>query len=126
MANHSVAELRNVVLVGHGHAGKTSLADLMLYKAGETKKQGSPDDQTSVLDVDDDEKELHHSLTSHISHHKQPKQPPVWCELATDQHRTGKLTHCRSQDFRLLRRVCFQGFLAFASTEVAEKPTTGA
>ena len=68
MANHSVAELRNVVLVGHGHAGKTSLADLMLYKAGETKKQGSPDDQTSVLDVDEDEKELHHSLTSHICH----------------------------------------------------------
>ena len=68
MPKHPVAELRNVVLVGHGNAGKTSLADLMLFKAGETKKAGSPDDQTSVLDVDDDEKELHHSITSHICH----------------------------------------------------------
>ena len=68
MPKHPVAELRNVVLVGHGSAGKTSLADLMLFKAGETKKPGSPDDKTSVLDVDDDEKEMHHSITSHICH----------------------------------------------------------
>ncbi len=68
MPKHPVAELRNVVLVGHGNAGKTSLADLMLFKAGETKKAGSPDDRTSALDVDDDEKELHHSITSHICH----------------------------------------------------------
>ena len=68
MPKHPVAELRNVVLVGHGNAGKTSLADLMLYKAGETRKAGSSDDLTSALDVDDDEKELHHSITSHICH----------------------------------------------------------
>ncbi len=68
MPRHPVAELRNVVLVGHGNAGKTSLADLMLFKAGETKKAGSTDDQTSVLDVDEDEKERHHSITSHICH----------------------------------------------------------
>lgn len=68
MPKHPVAELRNVVLVGHGNAGKTSLADLMLFKAGETKKAGSSDDLTSALDVDDDEKELHHSITSHLCH----------------------------------------------------------
>ena len=68
MPKHAVGELRNVVLVGHGNAGKTSLADLILFKAGETRKAGSPDDQTSVLDVDDDEKERHHSITSHICH----------------------------------------------------------
>ena len=68
MPRHPVAELRNVVLVGHGNVGKTSLADLMLFKAGETRKAGSTDDQTSTLDVDDDEKERHHSITSHICH----------------------------------------------------------
>ncbi len=68
MPAHPVSELRNVVLVGHGSVGKTSLADLMLYEAGEKKKIGSPDDGTSNLDVDDDEKDRHHSVTSHICH----------------------------------------------------------
>ena len=44
MPNYPVSELRNVVLVGNGNSGKTSLADLILFKAGETDKPGSPDD----------------------------------------------------------------------------------
>ncbi|MEZ6062082.1 MAG: elongation factor G [Planctomycetaceae bacterium] len=68
MPKHPVSELRNVVLVGHGSVGKTSLADLMLFESGEKKKVGSPDDGTSNLDVDDDEKDRHHSVTSHICH----------------------------------------------------------
>ena len=68
MPKHPVAQLRNVVLVGHGNTGKTSLADLMLYKAGVISKPGSPDDKTSALDVDEDEKERCHSITSHICH----------------------------------------------------------
>ncbi len=68
MTKHPVSELRNVVLVGHGNAGKTSLADLMLYKAGETAKAGSPDDETSALDVEDEEKARRHSITSHLCH----------------------------------------------------------
>ncbi|MCH2203012.1 MAG: elongation factor G [Fuerstiella sp.] len=68
MPKHPVSELRNVVLIGNGNAGKTSLADLMLFKAGETEKPGSPDDGTSVLDVEEEEKERHHSTTSHFCH----------------------------------------------------------
>ena len=70
MTKHPVSELRNVVLVGHGNAGKTSLADLMLYKAGEMTKPGSPDDETSALDVEDEEKARRHSITSHLCHFK--------------------------------------------------------
>src|SRR5262245_35729008 len=68
MPKHPVDELRNIVLVGHGATGKTSLADLMLFKAGVAKRVGSPDEGTSLLDVDDDEKQRHHSITSHVCH----------------------------------------------------------
>ena len=31
---HAVGDIRNLALVGHGAAGKTSLADALLFKAG--------------------------------------------------------------------------------------------
>ena len=71
MTKHPVGELRNIVLVGHGAVGKTTLADLMLFKAGVGTRAGSVDDSTSLLDTDDDEKERHHSLTSHVAHFEQ-------------------------------------------------------
>ncbi len=68
MTTHQVDSLRNIVFVGHGATGKTSLADLMLYKAGVTRRIGSPDEGTSLLDIDEDEKQRHHSITSHLCH----------------------------------------------------------
>jgi elongation factor G len=68
MPRHPVDELRNIVLVGHGATGKTSLADLMLYKSGASRRLGSPEDGTSLLDTDEDEKQRHHSITSHVCH----------------------------------------------------------
>ncbi len=68
MTTHLVDDLRNIVLVGRGATGKTSLADLMLYKAGVNRRIGSPDEGTSLLDIDEDEKQRHHSITSHLCH----------------------------------------------------------
>jgi elongation factor G len=68
MSTHPVSTLRNIVLLGHGSVGKTSLADLILYKAGVSKRLGSPEDGTSFLDIDEEEKQLHHSVTSHLCH----------------------------------------------------------
>jgi elongation factor G len=47
--------VRNVVLVGHGHAGKTSLVSAMLYTAGATQRQGRVDDGSATTDYDDEE-----------------------------------------------------------------------
>jgi elongation factor G len=47
--------VRNVVLVGHGHAGKTSLVSAMLYTAGATQRQGRVDDGSATTDYDEEE-----------------------------------------------------------------------
>jgi elongation factor G len=49
------ANVRNVAVVGHGHAGKTSLISAMLYTAGATQRQGRVDDGTSTTDYDEEE-----------------------------------------------------------------------
>ena len=68
MAKYQVKDHRNIALVGHGATGKTTLADLMLYKAGVASRAGSVDDGSSLLDIDDDEKERKLSISSAIAH----------------------------------------------------------
>ncbi|MCC7291729.1 MAG: elongation factor G [Phycisphaerales bacterium] len=75
MAVYEVGKYRNVVLVGHGGSGKTSLAEAMLHKAGVTNRLGSTADKTSILDVTDEAKEKGGSTDSavcyltHKGHH---------------------------------------------------------
>ena len=47
--------IRNVVLVGHGKAGKTSLVSAMLYTSGGTQRLGRVDDGSAPTDYDDEE-----------------------------------------------------------------------
>ncbi|QDU79435.1 Elongation factor G [Polystyrenella longa] len=72
MAKYTPEQIHNVALVGHGAVGKTSLADLLLHKAGIASKPGSVDAGTSLLDTEEDEKHHKHSIFSsliHFDHH---------------------------------------------------------
>ncbi|MDO8880024.1 MAG: elongation factor G [Coriobacteriia bacterium] len=51
----STDKVRNVVLLGHGDAGKTSLAEAMLFMAGQTSRLGSVADGHSNLDYESEE-----------------------------------------------------------------------
>jgi len=47
--------VRNVAVVGHGHAGKTSLISAALFTAGATQRLGRVDDGTATTDYDEEE-----------------------------------------------------------------------
>jgi elongation factor G len=49
------ANVRNVVLVGHGDSGKTQLVSAMLYTSGSTQRLGRVDDGSTVTDYDEEE-----------------------------------------------------------------------
>jgi elongation factor G len=52
---YSGENIRNVAIVGHGHAGKTTLLSAMLYTAGATPRLGRVDDGTATTDYDEEE-----------------------------------------------------------------------
>jgi elongation factor G len=68
MAVHAVADIRNVALVGHGAAGKTSLVDALLHKAGAVSRRGSVDEGTSVSDYDEEEHKRKFSIDTAVMH----------------------------------------------------------
>jgi elongation factor G len=68
MPNFAVDAIRTIALVGHGAAGKTTLAEALLYKAGAIAAPGSIEKGTTVCDFDPLEREFGHSLASSVVH----------------------------------------------------------
>lgn len=54
--------IRNVVVVGHGASGKTSLVDALAFVAGTSKRHGSVQDGTALTDYTPDEIERQYSI----------------------------------------------------------------
>jgi len=55
MKEYETEKLRNVVLLGHGSAGKTSLAEAMLFASGAINRMGEVENGTTVADFDEEE-----------------------------------------------------------------------
>ena len=67
MKVYSGANIRNVALVGHGHAGKTSLVAAMLYTSGATQRLGRVDDGSAPTDYDDEEVARQMSISTGVA-----------------------------------------------------------
>jgi elongation factor G len=59
--------IRNVAVVGHGHAGKTSLVSALLFTSGATQRLGRVDDGTTVTDYDEEEVARQMSISSGLA-----------------------------------------------------------
>ncbi len=56
-------KIRNVVLLGHSHDGKTMLAEAMLFASGAVARMGSPDQATATTDFEPEEHKRKISIT---------------------------------------------------------------
>ena len=67
MAHKAADRIRNVALIGHRGAGKTSLHEALLFEAGVIKRLGRADDGTTTSDYEPDEKERQMSIGATVS-----------------------------------------------------------
>jgi elongation factor G len=68
MASTDPAKIRNVAVVGHRGAGKTSLVEAMLYTAGAKTRLGSVVDGTTAMDHDEDEIKRQMTISAGLAH----------------------------------------------------------
>jgi elongation factor G len=68
MASFATPNIRTLALVGHGAAGKTTLAEALLHKAGAITAAGSVERGTATSDFDPLEKTWKHSLRASVLH----------------------------------------------------------
>lgn len=66
MSKYTTEAIRSVALLGHGAAGKTTLAEALLHTTGAIAAKGSIERGNTVCDYEAQEKEAGHSLNSAI------------------------------------------------------------
>lgn len=67
MKIYKSADIRNVVVTGHGSSGKTSLVSACLYAAGVGNRLGRVDDGTTITDFDPEEIERKVSISTGVA-----------------------------------------------------------
>ena len=68
MADFDTADFHNVLLAGPRSSGKTTLAEALLFRAGEISRQGNVDAGTAASDFEKEEQAHHYSVYSTLLH----------------------------------------------------------
>lgn len=66
MATFGSEQLRNIVLMGHGGSGKTTLSEAALFLAGAISRMGRVDDRNTVSDFDEQEHQHRYSISTSL------------------------------------------------------------
>ena len=74
MNRFTTAQIRNICLLGHGGAGKTSLAEAMLYLSKATDRLGKPAEGNTVCDFDPEEIKRGFTIQSAVA-------PAIWKDV---------------------------------------------
>jgi len=82
----TIENLRNIALVGHGGAGKTSLAEAMLFNTGITTRLGRIEDGNTVMDFEPEELKRQASISSAFHQFEWRKHPINLIDTPGDQN----------------------------------------
>ena len=67
MDKYGMDSIRNIVIMGHGKAGKTSLTEAMLFNSGAIDRMGTVADGTTVADYDAEEIKRQVSINASVA-----------------------------------------------------------
>lgn len=68
MKEFTSEHIRNISLIGHGHSGKTSFSEAILYTSGSTNRVGRVEDANTISDFQPDEMERKISISTAMLH----------------------------------------------------------
>jgi len=68
MAKYDTAKVRNIGIVAHGGAGKTSLTEAILFATGTNDRLGRVDDGSSTMDFEPEEMKRKITVSSSLNH----------------------------------------------------------
>jgi len=84
--SEEIKTMRNVALAGHGGAGKTTLAEAMLFKAGVTNRLGRVEEGNTVMDFQPEETKKQQSINTSFIKYTHNKHTITLMDTPGDQN----------------------------------------
>jgi len=90
----NIAKLRNIALVSHGGAGKTSLAEAILFKAGVINRMGRVEDGNTAMDFEPEELKRNSSISTSLNQYEWKKNTVTLLDTPGDQNFFNDTLNC--------------------------------